>query len=197
MNPVIKLIAGLGNPGDGYARTRHNVGFWFVDALAAREGLSFRNQRRFGASIAELPVRQGRVWLLKPGGYMNRSGTPVSSFAAYHDISPEQLLVCHDDLDLPPGVVRLKLSGGHGGNNGVRDVIAKLGSADFVRLRFGIGRPQREGVDHVLGKPSADDRAAIEQAIDRALDLLPEILAGEYQRAMNEMHRDPETGDGL
>lgn len=188
---VIKLVAGLGNPGPGYAATRHNAGFWFIDALADRVGAQFRCERRFGCELADMSVDGDRIRLLKPQTYMNLSGSSIAGYARYMDMKVQQLLICHDDLDLPAGAVRLKQGGGHGGHNGLRDIVAKLSSSDFLRLRFGIGRPAagEQAVDYVLRTPLTAERRAIDEAIVLAIGQLPAILAGNYQAAMNILHR--------
>ena len=187
--PGIALIAGLGNPGPRYDQTRHNAGFWFVDALAAQQGCRLRQESRFQAMLGRC-ASLGEVRLMQPLGYMNRSGQPVAAVLRYFGLAPESLLVAHDDLDLEPGVVRLKRGGGHGGHNGLKDIIAHLGSRDFLRLRIGIGHPGERDrvVDYVLGRPGRDERAAIDTAIRRALDVMPLVVEGRVEAAMNELH---------
>ena len=184
----MRLIVGLGNPGARYQATRHNAGFWFVDALAAQRGAVFKATGRYHGELAE----SGGGWLLKPTTFMNRSGQAVAALAGFYKLPPEQILVVHDELDLPPGTARLKQGGGHGGHNGLRSLIADLGSADFWRLRLGIGHPGHKDLvtDYVLTKPSADDREHIESAIARALDAMPELTRGELQRAIHRLHSD-------
>ncbi len=186
----IGLIAGLGNPGADYAATRHNAGFWFVDALAAAHGASLRAEARFHGELGRAAVGGRDVWLLKPTTFMNHSGQAVAAVARYYKLAPEQILVAHDDLDLPVGTARLKRGGGHGGHNGLRDIINHLGSRDFLRLRLGIHHPgdSKAVVDYVLGRPSAADREAIEDAIARALDVMPLVVSGDLERAMNRLH---------
>ncbi len=186
----IGLIAGLGNPGADYAATRHNAGFWFVDALAAAHGASLRAEAKFHGELGRAAVGGHDVWLLKPTTFMNHSGQAVAAVARYYKLAPEQILVAHDDLDLPVGTARLKRGGGHGGHNGLRDVINHLGSRDFLRLRLGIHHPgdSKAVVDYVLGRPSAADREAIEDAIARALDVMPLVVSGDLERAMNRLH---------
>lgn len=188
-----KLIAGLGNPGPEYADTRHNVGFWFVDALAREYQLTFRVERRFSGAVCQLATGPERCWLLKPGNYMNRSGHSVAALAQYYDVAPASILVVHDEIDLPAGQVKLKFSGGHGGHNGLRDIIRQLGSSDFYRLRIGIGHPGHRDhvVPYVLGRPAVTDREAIEDTIARTLAEIPRLLQGEYEKVMNELHRRP------
>ena len=186
----IRLVAGLGNPGRGYAATRHNAGFWFADALASKLGASFAHEAKFSAEVA----KAGDVRIAKSMTYMNLSGRAVAGIARFFDIAPEAILVVHDELDLRPGEAKLKLGGGVAGHNGLRDIKALLGTADFWRLRLGIGHPrdsalpEREVVDYVLKPPDGDERADIEAAIDRALRASPDILAGNMERAMMALH---------
>ena len=189
---AISLIIGLGNPGSGYQATRHNAGFWFLDVLARRWPMDLRVENRFRGALADLRIDNHRVRVLRPETFMNESGSPVASVANYFDFAPEKILVVHDDLDLPPGTVRVKRGGGHGGHNGLRDIFSKLGSREFVRLRIGIGHPgnANEVTNYVLQKPSAADRNAIFDAIDRAVERLDELLDGELELAMNVLHRD-------
>jgi len=193
MSLPIRLIAGLGNPGTQYTQTRHNAGFWFVDLLAKDHGGVFRNETRFLGETCRIFQGGRECWLFKPTTFMNRSGQAVSSLAAYFRIPPEQILIAHDELDLSPGTVRLKQGGGHAGHNGLRDIISALGGRDFWRLRIGIDHPgeSREVVNYVLGRPSRDDAAAIEDAIERAAGALPEILSGEFQKVMHRLHSAP------
>ena len=188
--PGIRLIVGLGNPGPDYAATRHNVGFWFVDALAAVHGGSFRLEGKFHGELCRLALGGADVRLLKPATYMNRSGQSVAAVSRYFDIPPESILVAHDELDLPVGKVRLKQGGGHAGHNGLRDTIAVLGSADFWRLRIGIDHPGERGqvIGYVLGRPSQGDAAAIREALDQARGISADLLVGRYQAAMNHLH---------
>lgn len=187
---AIALIVGLGNPGPEHQLTRHNAGFWFVDELAVREGCSWKREARFHGDVTRCRLDGHDVRLLKPATYMNLSGQAVVALAGFFRIAPEQMLVVHDDLDLPPGTARLKRGGGHGGHNGLRDLIGRLGSNDFLRLRLGIGHPgHREGVvGYVLQRPSRHDVDAIESAIVEAIDVLPLVLAGELERAMHRLH---------
>jgi peptidyl-tRNA hydrolase, PTH1 family len=201
MSTPITLVAGLGNPGRGYAGTRHNAGFWFADALAARLGVSFAHEGRFAADVA----KSGNLRIVKPMTYMNESGRSVSGLARFFGIAPDAILVVHDELDLRPGDARLKLGGGLAGHNGLRDIHAKLGSADFWRLRVGIGHPreselpEREVIDYVLKPPNAADRSAIDDAIARTLDAWGDVAAGEMERAMTKLHtrpRETDAGEG-
>jgi len=183
----LKLIVGLGNPGDEYARTRHNAGFWFVEELARRHGGTFRSEPRHQGELARVRIAGSDIWLLKPMTYMNRSGGPTRSVAGFYKVPVEEILVAHDELDFAAGVVKLKQGGGAAGNNGVADVIAQMGS-DFWRLRIGVGKPPGTGVEHVLSRPSAADERAIRECIDLAIDAVPVILEQGGQRAMNRLH---------
>ncbi len=190
MTARIALVVGLGNPGAEYAGTRHNAGFWFLDALAARLGVSLKAERRYDAELGKHGQGVDTLWLLKPMGYMNRSGEAVARLATFYKIPASAILVAHDDLDLPPGAARLKRGGGDGGHNGLRDTKARLGTADYARLRLGIGHPgERDAVvGYVLGRPRAEERTAIEDAITAALDAFPQLLAGEWERAVQRLH---------
>lgn len=185
MTEGVSLIVGLGNPGARYQATRHNAGFWFVDALAAQRGVTFKTAARYHGDVAEL----NGGWLIKPGTFMNRSGQAVAALAGFYKIPVARILVVHDELDLPPGTARLKQGGGHGGHNGLRSLVADLG-ADFWRLRLGIGHPGHKDLvtDYVLGKPSQDDRLSIEAAITRAVEIVPAMIAGDPQGAMLKLH---------
>ncbi len=189
---VYRLIAGLGNPGPEYADTRHNAGFWFIDALARDSGSVLGRDKRFAGELGRLE-RAADCRLLKPDTFMNASGRSVAAVAAYFRIAPAQILVVHDELDLQPGVVRLKRGGGHGGHNGLRDITTALGGNGFDRLRIGIGRPPGGAAavtPWVLGRPAAGDREAMEAAIDRAVALLPALLDEGPAKVMNRLHRD-------
>jgi len=190
-NLGIRLIVGLGNPGPDYAPTRHNVGFWFVDGLAAAQGGAFRAEGKFHGELCRLTIGGADVRLLKPTTYMNRSGQSVAAVSRYFDIRPESILIAHDELDLPVGKVRLKQGGGHAGHNGLRDTIGVLGSPDFWRLRIGIDHPGDRGqvVGYVLGRPTQEDAVSIRDALDRALGVTGDLLTGRYQAAMNRLHR--------
>ena len=161
---ALKLIVGLGNPGAEYARTRHNAGFWLVDELARRHGGTFRSEGKHQAELARVRIGGEEIWLVKPMTFMNRSGGPVSSVLGFYKIAPAQMLVAHDEIDLPSGTVRLKEAGGHGGHNGLRDLIAAQGDA-FWRLRIGVGHPgaKNEVIDFVLTRAGADEQRAIDE----------------------------------
>ena len=187
---AISLVCGLGNPGAQYEATRHNAGLWFLDALQRVVPLPWRPETRFFGDLADTRVGQQRVRFLKPATFMNECGGAVASVCSYFDIPAEAVLVVHDDLDLPPGTVRVKQGGGHGGHNGLRDIFSKLGSREFVRLRIGIGHPGNSDdvSDWVLRKPSAEDKTAILDAIDRALDEINPMMAGDLEPVMKALH---------
>ena len=186
---MIKLVVGLGNPGKEYERTRHNAGFWLVERLAQAKGLSLRKDPKFKALVGK--TSEG-TWLLLPQSFMNLSGQPVQMLAGFFKIKPEEVLVVHDELDFEPGTVRLKQGGGIAGHNGLKDISQRLASHDYWRLRLGVGKPPAgsEGADYVLQKPPADERAAIDAAIARSLELMTQILAGDMQSAMNKLHTE-------
>ena len=185
----LKLVVGLGNPGPEYARTRHNAGYWYVDELARGAGGVWRAETRHQCELARVTVAGCGLWLIKPTTYMNRSGAAVHSIAAFYRIAPGEILVVHDEIDLPPGVVRLKEGGGHGGHNGVRDVMAQLGP-DFWRLRIGVGHPgaKEQVVDAVLDRATAEEQQLIDAALTRALAALPEFLGVGAQHSMHRLH---------
>ena len=187
---MIKLFVGLGNPGADYEQTRHNAGFWWIDALARELKLAPTLDRSYQAQVARTSVGEHPVWLLKPLGFMNLSGRSVAALARFYKIEPGEILVAHDDLDIVPGHVKLKLGGSHAGHNGLRDIHEQLGSADYWRLRLGIGHPgiKSEVVNWVLRKPSAEHRLAIEACIARALTALPQFLTGDMQAATMLVH---------
>ena len=185
----LRLVVGLGNPGPAYARTRHNAGFAFVEEVARRLHADLRAEPRHQGELARVRVAEQELWLLKPMTYMNLSGAAVQSVAAFYKIPPEAVLVAHDELDFPPGVVRLKHGGGAGGHNGLRDIMARLGES-FWRLRIGIGHPGDRGevLNYVLGRPSAADAGMIDEALQSAADALPVMLNEGAQKAMNQLH---------
>jgi PTH1 family peptidyl-tRNA hydrolase len=186
----LRLIVGLGNPGAEHLRTRHNAGFWFVDALALRQGVRFGLESKLFGETAKIDVAGRPVWLLKPATFMNLSGKSVAAALRYWKIEPEQMLVVHDELDLAPGTARLKFDGGHGGQNGLRDITKLLGHGKYHRLRIGIGHPGHKDrvTSWVLGKPGADDEASILRAISDADDVLPLALSGDFNEAMKRLH---------
>jgi len=187
----LSIIAGLGNPEDRYARTLHNAGFWFVDELARRVGEQFRYEKRFDAEVCRTPIAGQEVWLMKPQSFMNLSGGPVRSMLDYYRFTTGQLLVAHDEIDLPPGTVRLKKSGGHGGHNGLRDVMQHCGQ-EFMRLRMGVGHPgQKDKVTgYVLKRASGDVESAILQNIDEAADVMTLLVEDGLNAAMKKLHTD-------
>jgi len=187
---AIRLIVGLGNPGREYEATRHNAGFWWVDKLAAGQGATLSPEKKFHGLAARLNRAGHELWLLEPQLFMNRSGQAVAALAHFYKIAPQEILVAHDELDLPPGTVRLKQGGGHGGHNGLKDIVAHLGAADFWRLRLGIGHPgeRDEVVNYVLNAPRREEQALIETALDKCLAVLPQLLAGDMQAAMLKLH---------
>jgi len=204
---TLKLIVGLGNPGEKYARTRHNAGFWFVDELARRHGGSFRPESKHQGEIARVRVPTAvagggaagggaagarpplELWLLKPSTFMKKSGGAIASLSHFYKVAPGEVLVAHDELDLPAGTARFKLGGGHGGHNGLRDTVAAIG-ADFWRLRVGIGHPGHKDLvlDYVLQRASSTDERTIESSIVKAADALPVLLGQGAEVAMNRLH---------
>jgi PTH1 family peptidyl-tRNA hydrolase len=186
----IKLIVGLGNPGPKYSETRHNAGFWFVDDLANQYRSRFLPEKKFHGEVARINLEGKDIWLLKPETFMNRSGLSVVSLALFYKIAPENILVVHDEIDLKAGTARLKSGGGHGGHNGLRDIISHLGTRDFQRLRIGVDHPGSKDmvVDYVLKRPDSKDRQAIEDSINEALRIMPKIAAGEWEKAMHQLH---------
>lgn len=187
---MIKLFVGLGNPGPEYAATRHNAGFWWIDEIARQLGLDLQLERGFQAYVAQGRPGGERVWLLQPQTFMNLSGRSVAALARFYKIAPDEILVAHDELDLPAGQAKLKRGGGHGGHNGLRDIHAQLGTGDYWRLRLGIGHPgqSNEVVGWVLKKPPLDEQIAIEQAIERSAKALDSLLAGDMDAATRQIH---------
>jgi len=190
MSHAIKLIVGLGNPGKEYEATRHNAGFWWVDELARAHEVKFRADSKFHGLIAKTVLHGHEVQLLKPQTFMNLSGRSVGAVAQFYKIEPAQILVVHDELDLPPGSAKLKLGGGHGGHNGLKDIIAHLGTKDFWRLRVGIGHPgeRTEVVNYVLNAPRKEEQVLIGEALQRAQDVVPLIIEGKLEAAMLKLH---------
>ena len=187
---AIRLIVGLGNPGREYETTRHNVGFRWVDELARLHKLGFKSETKFHGLTARGRLNGQEILLLKPQTFMNVSGRSVGALAQFYKIAPAEMLVVHDDLDLPPGVARLKMGGGHGGHNGLKDIIAHLGTKDFWRLRFGIGHPgDRDGVaDYVLHDPSCEERELMDEAMLQAQDVAHLVIEGKTEAAMLKLH---------
>jgi PTH1 family peptidyl-tRNA hydrolase len=187
---AVELLVGLGNPGPEYASTRHNAGCWLVDRVARLHGSPLRRESKFNADCGRIRIAGRELWLLEPLTFMNRSGQAVVAFASYYRIAPPAILVVHDDLDLPPGGVRLKRAGGHGGHNGLRDLIRQLGADNFLRLRLGIGHPgsSAEVLNYVLGRARTEDQVLIDQAIDDAVRELPLVVSGQIEKAMHALH---------
>lgn len=189
---TIRLLVGLGNPGTKYHDTRHNAGFWLLERFAQQEGLGFKTERDFSGRVA----RSKELWLLMPQTYMNLSGQSVAALANFYRIAPDEILVAHDELDLAPGTAKLKKGGGHAGHNGLRDILRALGGAEFWRLRIGIGHPRNRNLEedvtaYVLHAPRKDEMALIEDSIGRALNCLPDVLAGSMETAMMKLHTKP------
>lgn len=191
---MIRLFVGLGNPGPEYEDTRHNAGFWYVDDLAKRLKVTLQPDRTYHGLVARANTDQGPVWLLQPQTYMNLSGKSVAALARFFKIAPEEVLVAHDELDLPAGQVKLKRGGGHGGHNGLKDIHSQLGSSDYWRLRLGIGHPgvKHEVAAYVLRKPPHSDREAIFKCIAQALDATELLLAGDTAKATAQIHAQPQ-----
>ena len=189
MTKPIRIIAGLGNPDEKYERTLHNAGFWFVDELARKYGGSFRYEKKFDADYCRIDLHGEDVWLVKPQSFMNSSGQPIRGMLDYYRLRTNELLVAHDEIDLPPGTVRLKEGGGHGGHNGLRDIIRHCGN-DFLRLRLGVGHPgeKHKVTNYVLKRGSADIEAAVERNIDDAVAVMPELVEGNVAAAMKQLH---------
>ncbi len=193
----ISLVVGLGNPGREYEDTRHNAGFWWADQLASRVNGAFRADSKFSGLVAKTPT----FWLLKPSTFMNRSGLAVGALAKFYRIEPAQILVVHDELDLPAGDAKLKLGGSHGGHNGLKDIDAHLGTRDYWRLRLGIGHPRAlakadggahiEVVDYVLQRPGTAEARAIEDAMHRSIDIWETMATGDFEAAMLKLHTKP------
>jgi PTH1 family peptidyl-tRNA hydrolase len=186
----IRLLVGLGNPGPDYEATRHNVGFWIAEAIATSHGSAFRFEPKFHGLLARITVTGRDLRLLKPATYMNRSGLSVASVAHYFDVAPEEVLVAHDELDLPVGALRLKQGGGHAGHNGLRDIINALGTREFWRLRIGIGHPGEKHLvtNYVLGRAPKAQEEVTRGLFAQADNVLPDLLCGEFQRAMHRLH---------
>jgi PTH1 family peptidyl-tRNA hydrolase len=185
----IKLVVGLGNPGAQYATTRHNAGFWMVERYAETHRISLRSERGFHGVVG----RDGTRWLLMPETFMNRSGLAVGALARFYKILPDEILVAHDEIDLPPGTIKLKLGGGVAGHNGLRDIASVLGTPEFWRMRIGVGHPrtlqlQQQVMDFVLHPPRRDEQKVIDEAIERGMDVLPQMFDGQTEAAMMKLH---------
>ena len=190
MSNKIKMIVGLGNPGSEYEQTRHNAGFWFIDELAWQYKATLKEEKKFFGSVARISISGSDLWLLKPSTFMNRSGQAVAALAQFYKIKPEEILVVHDELDIPCGRIKFKLGGGNGGHNGLKDIQARLGTPDFYRLRLGIDHPGNRNlvVGYVLNKPSPEHRQQIDEAINKSLKAVPMLLAGECEEAVRFLH---------
>lgn len=191
MPASVKLIVGLGNPGPKYSDTRHNAGFWFIDRLADKFQCAFRDESKFHGELARIQTPVIDCRLLKPSTYMNESGRSVQAVLDYFNISIKEMLVVYDEIDLEPGSVRFKQNGGHGGHNGVRDVIQLVGDKNFLRLRIGVGHPGSKDkvISYVLNRPSSSEQALIQDSIDKSLALMPEVFKGGLDKVMNELHQ--------
>jgi len=189
---LIRLVVGLGNPGKEYERTRHNAGFWLVERFASANGIVLRKDNKFQALVGR--HEPSGAWLLLPQSFMNASGRAVQMLAGFFKIKPEEILVVHDELDFPPGAAKIKLGGGIAGHNGLKDISQRLATHEYWRLRLGVGKPPAgtDGADYVLQKPPAEERAAIDGAIQRGLEVLPLCLSGDLQTAMQRLHTEPQ-----
>jgi len=187
---LIRLVVGLGNPGKEYERTRHNAGFWLVERFASANGIVLRKDNKFQALVGR--HEPSGAWLLMPQSFMNASGRAVQMLAGFFKIKPEEILVVHDELDFAPGTAKIKQGGGIAGHNGLKDISQRLATHDYWRLRLGVGKPPAgmEGADYVLQRPPAEERAAIDAAIESALGVLPQCLSGDIQSAMQKLHTD-------
>ena len=190
---MIRLLVGLGNPGPEYEATRHNAGFWWIDEVARKLKASLVPERSYYGLVARVNRPEGPIWLLEPMTFMNLSGKSVAALARFFKIAPQEILVAHDELDLMPGQMKMKLGGSHAGHNGLKDIHAQLGSADYWRLRLGIGHPgvKAEVINYVLRKPPAEQREAIDKSVDQSLSALDLLLAGDMERAMMKIHAKP------
>ncbi len=190
---MIRLLVGLGNPGPEYEATRHNAGFWFIDDVARQLGAHLVPERSYFGLVARVNRPDGPIWLLEPMTFMNLSGKSVAALARFFKIAPNEILVAHDELDVQPGNAKMKIGGGHGGHNGLKDINAQLGSPDYWRLRLGIGHPgvKAEVVDYVLRKPPAEQREAIDKSIKQSLGALDLMLAGDMDKALMKVHAQP------
>jgi PTH1 family peptidyl-tRNA hydrolase len=190
---MIRLLVGLGNPGAEYEATRHNAGFWWIDEVARQLSAHLAPERSYFGLVARVNRPDGPVWLLEPMTFMNLSGKAVAALARFYKIAPTEILVVHDELDLMPGQMKMKLGGSHAGHNGLKDIHAQLGTPDYWRLRLGIGHPgvKAEVIDYVLRKPAPEQREAIEKAIEQSMTALDLVLAGDMERAMMKIHAKP------
>lgn len=189
----IQLFVGLGNPGAQYAATRHNAGFWWIDSVAAGNSCKLLHESKFSGDAGRLKINANEAWLLKPATFMNKSGRAVAALANFYKIPPEAILVIHDELDLPAGSIKLKKGGGHGGHNGLKDIIACLGTNEFWRMRIGIDHPgdRNAVVNYVLNAPMREEQKLIDAAIDNSISVLPTLLEGNMDAAMLKLHTKP------
>ena len=187
---LINVLVGLGNPSPRYAPTRHNVGFWLVDSVAAEFSSTFQQENKFHGEICRIEQGDIHCWLLKPQTFMNRSGLAIIALLNFYKIPIENIMIAHDDLDLPVGRIRFKNGGGHGGHNGLKDSIAHLNTNQFKRLRIGIGHPGNKDavVDYVLNPPNQIDKITIDKGIDSALSVMPLLLTGKFDKAVQTLH---------
>ena len=187
---AIKLIVGLGNPGAKYLETRHNAGFWFIDSLLYEKNITLAHSAKFKGELGDFIWQADKRFVLKPTTFMNASGESLQLVSHYYKISPDEILVAHDELDLPAGVIRLKKSGGHGGHNGLRSIISHLGSKDFWRLRIGIGHPgdKRKVIDYVLGRITQNERRAVDDSLTEVMHNLDDLLSDNHEKFMNRVH---------
>ena len=197
MGASYQLLIGLGNPGARYETTRHNAGVWLLERVARRYASGFRSSPRCFGSIADADIAGTRVRLFRPDTFMNHSGRAVAAVAGFYKVPIERILIAHDEIDLPPGTVRLKRGGGHGGHNGLRDVVPQLASAGFSRIRIGVGHPGSKDrvVGYVLDRPPRAERSEIDDAIERVVDEIARIAGGDLEGAMNTLHRRDRTDD--
>ena len=192
MHPGILLIAGLGNPGREYATTRHNAGWWLLSGLQQQYRFTLSPAKKFQADIGSFTLDGRTIRVAAPTTFMNHSGQAVAAIAHFYRIAAKEILILHDELDLAAGTVRVKLDGGHGGHNGLRNVIERLGARDFVRIRIGIGHPGTAAAvtGYALSRPSSDDRSRIEHALERTLPVMPDLINGHFDRAMQQLHTE-------
>lgn len=193
MTTAIRLIVGLGNPGKEYENTRHNAGFWLTDAIAHQYKADFRVENKFRAKVARTSIKNQELWLIQPQTFMNRSGQAVAAFSHFYKIATPEILVAHDELDLSPGITKLKQGGGAAGHNGLKDIISTLSDHNFWRLRIGIGHPRtlnlmQDVADFVLHRPNSEHQQAIETSLASCVKILPLLSTGEFTRAMMQLH---------